>query len=143
MPVLYLAIGRRLGYPLYLVETYSHFFVRWQSPDGKDRFNFEGTHGVGVHDDAYLANWPKKLNKEELKYYLKNLTSAEELSIFLQIRGDCLEALGRHPEASVAFARAHQLMPKSPFPVQRLAHSLCFPTKGLAPSVFWDGPHPN
>ena len=32
MPILYIAIGRRLGYPLYLVQAREHFFVRWEEP---------------------------------------------------------------------------------------------------------------
>ena len=31
MPVLYAALGRRLGYPLKLVTTKGHLFVRWDS----------------------------------------------------------------------------------------------------------------
>ncbi len=46
LPVLYIAIGRRLGYPLRLVKAARHLFVRWDDPDGKlwfhpDRFNIE------------------------------------------------------------------------------------------------------
>src|SRR6516225_11983135 len=35
MPVIYVAVGRRLGYPLKLVETRGHLFVRWDDPEGK------------------------------------------------------------------------------------------------------------
>ncbi len=41
MPVLYVAIGRRLGYPLELVTTKGHVFACWE--DSNDRFNIEGT----------------------------------------------------------------------------------------------------
>lgn len=48
LPVLYVAVGRRLGYPLRLVKAARHLFVRWDDPDGKhwhhsDRFNIEAT----------------------------------------------------------------------------------------------------
>ena len=36
MPVLYLAIGRRLGYPLLLVGAKQHLFVRWEESGGED-----------------------------------------------------------------------------------------------------------
>src|SRR5436190_6820345 len=39
MPVLYVAIGRDLGYPLYLVTTKGHLFVRWEGRG--ERFNIE------------------------------------------------------------------------------------------------------
>ena len=32
LPVLYVAIGRRLGYPVYLAATKGHTFVRWVDP---------------------------------------------------------------------------------------------------------------
>lgn len=41
MPVMYVAIGRRLGYPMKLVATREHLFCRWD--DGKERFNIEGS----------------------------------------------------------------------------------------------------
>ena len=53
IPVLYVAVGRRLGYPLRLVKAARHLFVRWDDPDDKhwhhsDRFNVEST-APGVH----------------------------------------------------------------------------------------------
>ncbi|MFN0066642.1 MAG: hypothetical protein ACKVYV_03300, partial [Limisphaerales bacterium] len=43
LPVLYVAVGRRLGYPLRLVATRSHLFVRW---DGMgERFNVDASGG--------------------------------------------------------------------------------------------------
>lgn len=41
MPVLCAALGRRLGYPLKLVTTKAHLFIRWE--DDKERFNLEAT----------------------------------------------------------------------------------------------------
>src|SRR5262249_22714889 len=39
LPVVYAAVGRRLGYPLRLVqartEKWGHFFVRWDEPNGE------------------------------------------------------------------------------------------------------------
>jgi hypothetical protein len=57
LPVVYVAVGRRLGYPLKLVEAKAgnvwHLFARWE--DGKERFNIEAT-SKGLHcepDDYY------------------------------------------------------------------------------------------
>lgn len=53
MPVLYIAVGRRLGYPLYLVQAREHFFVRWEE-EGGERFNIEATSlGFVPRDDDY------------------------------------------------------------------------------------------
>lgn len=52
MPVLYVAVGRRLGYPLKLVTTKGHLFVRWEGTG--ERFNVEATsHGLNRFDDRY------------------------------------------------------------------------------------------
>ncbi|MGC3969794.1 MAG: transglutaminase family protein [Pirellulales bacterium] len=49
LPMLYLAVGRRLGYPLFLCESASHFFVRWDGED--ERLNVECT-SLGYRKDA-------------------------------------------------------------------------------------------
>jgi len=48
LPVVYAAVGRRLGYPLKLVSAMRHQFVRWDDPDG-ERFNIE------VNNPAWTA----------------------------------------------------------------------------------------
>jgi hypothetical protein len=101
-----------LGYPLYLVTTKSHLFVRW---DGKgERFNVEATsHGLNTFDDDYYRKWPVPITAEEeaAEGYLKNLDSAGELAVFLSIRGMCLRENGRIKEATEAFSQAAHLAP--------------------------------
>jgi hypothetical protein len=124
MPVLYVAVGRRLGYPLKLVTAKAHLFARWDSMDGKERFNIEATNqGLNCFPDEYYRTWPVPLSEEEVKsgQYLKSLTPAEELAVFLSARGHCLEAAGRLPEAQLAHAQAHALAPASPVYVAFLA----------------------
>jgi regulator of sirC expression with transglutaminase-like and TPR domain len=116
MPVLYVAVGRRLGYPLKLVTAKAHLFARWESADGKEGFNIEGTgQGLNCFPDEYYHTWPVPLTFEEVAsaQYLKSLTSDEELAVFLSVRGHCLIAAGRLPEAQLAYAQAHQLAPKA------------------------------
>jgi regulator of sirC expression with transglutaminase-like and TPR domain len=59
MPLLYIAIGRRLGYPLFLVETKEHFFVRWEGAG--ERFNIDATSPgfVSRDTDDYYREWPR------------------------------------------------------------------------------------
>ena len=59
LPFLYIAVGRRLGYPLKLVLTRGHFFARWEEPQG-ERFNIECTNnrGFACHPDEYYLTWP-------------------------------------------------------------------------------------
>jgi hypothetical protein len=112
MPVLYIAVGRRLGYPLKLVTTKGHLFVRWEGAG--ERFNFEATgHGVNRFDDDYYRHWPFEINysEEVAEGYLKSLTPAGEFAAFLSIRAMCLRQAGRLAEAAEAFAAAARLAP--------------------------------
>ena len=90
MPVLYIAVGRRLGYPLKLVKAKGHLFMRWESPS--EKFNMEATiKGVNHCDDEEYKKWPFPLTETDIKEedYLKSLSAREELSVFLSIRGAC------------------------------------------------------
>lgn len=112
MPVLYTAVGRRLGYPLKLVTTKAHLFLRWE--DAKERFNLEATgRGMNRYDDAHFKQWPFPVTDEEIRTegYLKSLTAAEELAVFLSLRANCLKEAGQIEEAAGCYAQAARLAP--------------------------------
>jgi hypothetical protein len=112
LPVLQVAAGRRLGYPLKLVTTKGHLFVRWE--DARERFNLEAAgQGVNRFSDDYYRHWPLEITPAEAaaEGYLKSLTPPEELAVFLSIRGMCLREAGRLAEAVQAFAAAARLAP--------------------------------
>lgn len=112
LPVLYVAVGRRLGYPLRLVTTRGHLFVRW---DGQgERFNVEATaHGLSRFNDDYYRHWPFEITsmEEAAEGYLKSLTPSEELAVFLSTRAMCLREQGRLSEAEESLAAAARLAP--------------------------------
>ena len=112
MPVLYIALGRRLGYPLKLVTAKQHLFMCWDSPT--ERFNMDATgRGLEKHDDEHYKQWPFRISEQEIKEqdYLKSLSPREELSVFLSIRGACLTEAGRLPEAAASFEAAYRSAP--------------------------------
>ena len=112
MPVLYAAVGRRLGYPLKLVTTKAHLFLRWE--DAKERFDLEATgRGMNRYDDEHFRQWPFPVSDEEIRAegYLKSLTAAEELAVFLSLRGSCLREAGQIKEAAACYAQAARLAP--------------------------------
>lgn len=114
LPVLMVAVGRRCGYPLYLVSCKGHLFCRWD--DGKERFNIEvAVQGVDSKPDSYYRNWPHRSSKEEVasEGFLKNLAPKEELALFSQIRGACLQENGRFEEARNAYEVALSGFPDS------------------------------
>lgn len=132
MPALYVAVGRRLDYPLHLVVTKGHVFARWDAPRHpnpyfRGRFNIEGTNrGLGTPDDEHYRNWPYELTEAEVNndWFLRSLTPAEAFAVFLMQAGPCLEDTGRLPDAQVAYAMAHRLAPKSPQAIQYLANAV-------------------
>lgn len=119
MPVLYVAVGRRLGYPLKLAETRAHLFFRWEDPEGSqfgfpERFNVEGAgEGIAMYPDEHYRVWPEpwSVADECGGWYLKSLSPAEELASFLVTRGECLADNGRIAEAIDAYRWACRLAP--------------------------------
>src|SRR5579884_2671460 len=116
MPVLYVSVARRMGYPLYLATAKEHLLTQWDN--GKERFNVESTSwGFADHNDDFYRKWPEPISDEEMKQkrYLRPLTGAEELSIFLQNRGGMLAELYHDYKGALAcFEKAHELTPTWP-----------------------------
>lgn len=117
MPVLYAAVARKLGYPIYLCAAKSHLFCRWATRDGRERFNIECS-GRGVHlpDDEYYKRWPHEISEKEvfLGHFLRNLDPYEELAEFMAARGHCILDRGHLLDAIVAYSHAHRLAPTNP-----------------------------
>jgi hypothetical protein len=113
MPVLYTAIGRRLGYPLRLVMAKEHLFCRWDDPTG-ERFNIEATtRGFASYADEYYFAWPKPLTERDLgsRPFLRSLSPRQELAEFIAERGLCLRDHLQLAEAEQAFAWGARLSP--------------------------------
>ena len=121
MPVLYVAVGRRLGYPLKLSTTDSHVFARWDgeahpNPAWRERFNCETTNGFSRHGDEYYRSWPKPVTEQEIARhgYLKSLTPAEELALFLATRGHHAMDVGEPRFAARCYENAHNYDMRNP-----------------------------
>ena len=119
LPVLYVAVGRRLGYPLYLVKAARHLFMRWDDPEGRqwhhaELFNIEAT-GPGVHflTDDFYRTWPRTIALEDISagIFLRSLSPREERAEFLATRGYCLRSNRRYDAALNAFSAAAELSP--------------------------------
>lgn len=116
MPVMYVAVGRRLGYPLKLVEAPGHLFFRWEGSrfNVSERFNVEGAgHGMSFYPDDFYLTWPREWRPFDITggWYLKSLSPVEELAAFVAMRGSCLEDNGRTKEAVQAYEWASKLAP--------------------------------
>lgn len=116
MPLLCIAIGRRLGYPLKLVEAKEHFFARWDEPGG-ERFNVECTSpGFVSHEDEFYHRRPAPMTAAEVRsgIFLRSLTPRQEFAVFLKERGQCLMDHLRMEEALEALYYANQFWPDQP-----------------------------
>ncbi|MBI4653851.1 MAG: hypothetical protein HY752_02500 [Nitrospirae bacterium] len=80
MPVLYLAIAQRLGYPVYAVAAPDHLFLRYVIPDFKEN-NIEATGGGGYSsNEEYIRDF--QISKIGIKSgaYLRTLSHRELLA---------------------------------------------------------------
>lgn len=121
IPVLIVAIGRRLKYPLRLVHSPGHVFCRWdgehhKNPAWRDRFNIE-LHGNGMvnHSDEHYysepVEWSYELHELERRrgdkrLFLRSLELGEELAADIAQRGHCLEATEDLDRAWMAYHQA-------------------------------------
>jgi hypothetical protein len=108
------ALGRRCGYPLYLVACKGHLFCRWD--DGSERFNIEtACPGVDSKPDDYYKQWPHRSSESEIRTegYLLNLTPKQELAVFAQLRASCLQENHRLDESLEAYSLALEGFPLS------------------------------
>src|SRR5438477_3411655 len=111
------ALGRRVVYPLKLVEAPGHCFCRWDSP--LERFNIEyHDRGLNIHSDESYRHWPVEwsaaMHEREARTptFLKSLTAKQELASFAQTRASQLDIAGRWEEAVETIHVAYWLWPQ-------------------------------
>ena len=106
LPVFFVAVGRRIGLPVFLVKALNHLFMRWDdrfgiwrgfsnvpAPYKGEVFNVEAT-GPEIHrlpDEEYRNGWPHPIPKDHLDtgIYLNSMPPVEELAEFLAQRANC------------------------------------------------------
>jgi len=115
LPVLYAAVGRRLGYPIRIVTARQHVFCRWDDPATGIKVNIEGTNhsGVSTYTDDHYRTYPQGISREQEHAFgdLASLTPRRELALFLGFRGDVLRSIGNYAEAIECYAEAAELEP--------------------------------
>lgn len=91
MPMLYVILGERLGFPIYPVRSAKHFFVRYitDKADNKFKQNIETTNGGGfISDKQYKEDVliPDKAIKNGV--YLRTLSKKEYIASLLLINAN-------------------------------------------------------
>lgn len=119
LPIVYVAIGRRLGYPLKIVEAYggaaaNHFFVRWDDGAGK-RLNIEAAApGLSCMSDDYYrqGRYATTPEIERAGAFLTSMSPRMELASFMVERGFRWREVRNYREWIDAWAWAHCLWPE-------------------------------
>lgn len=87
LPLIYIAIGQRLGYPIRAVTTPGHVFCRWDDPETGERLNIEAANQGGLtdHPDEYYRHWPYEVDPrwEHEHHILKSLTMRQHASVMV------------------------------------------------------------
>jgi hypothetical protein len=117
MPLIYLVIGQRLGFPVHLVAIGRHYFIRWEEPGYRMNIETTAVDKVWVTDDdsAYLQE--EGLTREQLKGSdLRNLTNREVVGqLFFTRSAYWVMSAARSKSRSRAdLARAFYLCPEDP-----------------------------
>ena len=122
LPVLYVAVGRRLGYPVNLALAVQHMFIRWEGE--REAFNMEGSGPdfINTHPSEHYIDSPRPWTDEEKTCgaFLRSITAREELAAFLYMRETCLTAHDRWTEALPVMHEACRLHPGDPHYRQEL-----------------------
>jgi len=114
-PVLYAAVGRRLGYPLKVALSVSYVFNIWDDP--ADSFNIDaGKFHIAAEPDEHFIDTPRPWTDEEKNCgaLLRPLNPVEEFGLFLGWRAIHLEVNGRYEEAIELCDMALRLFPNNP-----------------------------
>ena len=124
MPMFYMAIAQRLGYPVFTVQAPEHTFVRYvdpRLPGGFQNIEVSGQ-GITLLSDAGYIHW-LNINQQGIKSgaYLRTLTRRQWLGILLLQNGVVFSHEGRDDRAILYFKKAHELDPQDPYYPKNLA----------------------
>jgi hypothetical protein len=118
LPFLYVAIGRRLSYPVTLATTATHFYVRYEEGNGK-HLNVEATEHrafLTPSDDKYKNPWELRLSDDEVKgmVYLQPMSNKEILGHSLLTRSAVLRSMKQYEKQAETWATAARYLPDTP-----------------------------
>ncbi len=119
LPMLYMAIGQRLGLPVYAVETPRHNFVRIADPHSQFR-NIEVTSAGAPPDAWYIAQEHLTDTAITRGTYMRPITHHQYLAVLLGINASYWQYHGQEERAINYYKKAMEIDPQSPTPVLSL-----------------------
>ena len=127
MPVLYVALARRLGYPINLAAIKYHLYVRYEEENGK-HLNVEATEdrGFTTPTDEDYKGGPFPSMEEQIKElgWLRPMSPSEMLGAFLFARAGCLRSMKQYGEEAEIIATAARYLPDTPTSKRAIQASL-------------------
>jgi len=112
MPILYVAVAQRLGWPVYPVSVPDHSFVRYVDPALKEQ-NIETTSNGGyVPDDRYAKDFLVSKAGRQSGVYLRTLTYHEMLGDLVATNGIYFGQQGQLAKSVAYLKLATRLNPK-------------------------------
>lgn len=126
LPVVYASVGRRLGYPLKLVECLQHCYLRWEYPDGQYVNIQANGRTIDTPSDDHYRQGVYVIGEEEAKArcYFQSKTPRMELARFLIERGLLFDQDRTPRHAAESFLWALALHPENCVP--RICANLVF-----------------
>lgn len=130
LPILYAALGQRVGYPVAVAQTWEHFYC--VCGDGPNSFCFEAAgNGFEKLSHEHYRNFCRPVTSREEKShgFLRRLSHRELIAQFASERSNCLEEQFRFDEALEANFLAVRVAPH----IQQLSinHALTHYTRRL------------
>jgi len=119
MPYLYVAIGRRLGYPVSIAGAYTHNYVYYDEGNGK-HFNVEATEDRGFvtpsDDEYHNPPWGAPSDPDYYKTHdlLQPLSNKESMAHLLGERAAVFRSAGQHDQEAKTWAIAARYFPDTP-----------------------------
>lgn len=116
MPMLYMVVAQRLGYPIYPVAAPDHLFLRYISPPPHKYLNIETTSAVGGSPDDQVYIKGLEVSETALKKgaYLRTMTYRQFLGDLLATTGVTLAQQGDIDGSIRHFQQAIKLNPQFP-----------------------------
>ena len=115
LPVLYVAVAQRLGYPVDLASTEEHLYLRYE--EGTNHLNVDAAgEGFITQTDEKYRKWPHKLTEEEIKTYgyLQPMSTQQILGAFLAMRAMNLTSAKKFDEAAQSWEAVSHHLPPTP-----------------------------
>jgi hypothetical protein len=122
LPVIWTALGRRLGHTLSIALMPEHLYCIVQ--DGSATINIEttGTAHLSMNSDEKLRKMcPPELVKNGT--YLRMLSNREMIAVFIGLRGEVWDTRGDVEKALSDYLRAHEISPGNSVIANHLLHA--------------------